>query len=61
MKRACGARLTTFIFRMRGKRRAQLTVNYGLRYEVNSRIHEATKRTSGPFFFGPDGKPAPYW
>ena len=30
----------------------QLTVNYGLRYEVNSRIHEATKRTSSPFFFG---------
>jgi len=42
------------------KATAQLTVNYGLRYEVNSRIHEATKRTSGPFFFGPDGKPAPY-
>ena len=29
---------------------AQLTVNYGLRYEVNSRIHEATKRTSLPVF-----------
>ena len=42
------------------KATAQLTVNYGLRYEVNSRIHEATRRTSGPFFFGPDGKPAPY-
>ena len=42
------------------KASAQLTVNYGLRYEVNSRIHEATKRTSGPFFFGPGGKPAPY-
>jgi hypothetical protein len=38
----------------------QLTVNYGLRYEVNSRIHEATKRTSSPFFFRPDGKPASY-
>ena len=38
----------------------QLTVNYGLRYEVNSRIHEATKRTSLPVFFGADGKPASY-
>jgi hypothetical protein len=38
----------------------QLTVNYGLRYEVNSRIHEATKRTSLPIFMGADGKPAPY-
>jgi hypothetical protein len=39
----------------------QLTVSYGLRYEVNSRIHEATKRTSLPLFAGPDGKPVPYW
>jgi Carboxypeptidase regulatory-like domain/TonB dependent receptor len=38
----------------------QLTVNYGLRYEVNSRIHEATKRTSLPIFLGPDGQPASY-
>jgi hypothetical protein len=38
----------------------QLTVNYGMRYEVNSRIHEATKRTSGPFFFALDGKAASY-
>ncbi len=49
-----------FYFQDAWKATAQLTVNYGLRYEVNSRIHEATKRTSGPFFFGPDGKPAPY-
>ncbi len=38
----------------------QLTVNYGLRYEVNSRIHEATKRTSLPIFLGASGKPAHY-
>ena len=38
----------------------QLTVNYGLRYEVNSRIHEATKRTSLPVFLGMDGKSAFY-
>jgi hypothetical protein len=38
----------------------QVTVSYGLRYEVNSRIHEATKRTSLPIFLGPDGKTVPY-
>ena len=43
------------------KATSQLTVNYGLRYEVNSRIHEATKRTSLPVFLGPDGKTVPYW
>jgi len=34
-------------------------LSYGLRYEVNSRIHEATKRTSGPDFVsdGPGGAP----
>ncbi len=42
------------------KATSQLTVNYGLRYEVNSRIHEATKRTSGPEFLGADGQPVPY-
>jgi len=42
------------------KASAQLTVNYGLRYEVNSRIHEATKRTSGPEFLVADGQPASY-
>ena len=49
-----------FYFQDTWKATKQLTVTYGLRYEVNSRIHEATKRTSGPFFFGPDGKPAGY-
>ena len=43
------------------KATSQLTVNYGMRYEVNSRIHEATKRTSLPVFLGPDGKTVPYW
>ena len=38
----------------------QLTVSYGLRYEVNSRIHEATKRTSLAVFTGSDGKPVDY-
>ena len=39
----------------------KLTVNYGLRYEVNSRIHEATKRTSLPIFHDASGKTVPYW
>jgi len=49
-----------FYFEDAWKATKQLTVSYGLRYEVNSRIHEATKRTSLPIFIGPDGKPAPY-
>ena len=49
-----------FYFQDAWKAAKQLTVSYGLRYEVNSRIHEATKRTSGPFFFGPDGRPVGY-
>jgi hypothetical protein len=49
-----------FYFQDGWKATPQLTVNYGLRYEVNSRIHEATKRTSVPVFIGADGKPASY-
>ncbi|MBV9341739.1 MAG: carboxypeptidase regulatory-like domain-containing protein [Acidobacteria bacterium] len=50
-----------FYFEDTWRAKPHLTVNYGLRYEVNSRIHEATKRTSSPRFFGADGKSAPYW
>ncbi len=39
----------------------KLAISYGLRYEVNSRIHEATKRTSLPIFLSADGKTVPYW
>src|SRR5581483_4677708 len=42
------------------KANSHLTVNYGLRYEVNSRIHEATKRTSLPRFLNADGSFADY-
>jgi Carboxypeptidase regulatory-like domain len=50
-----------FYFQDAWKATPQLTVSYGLRYEVNSRIHEATKRTSLPVFLGANGKPTPYW
>jgi hypothetical protein len=38
----------------------KLTFSYGLRYEVDSRIAEATKRTSLPEFFA-DGQRTSYW
>ena len=39
----------------------RLTINYGLRYEVNSRIAEAQKRTSAPLIVGQDGASVPFW
>jgi hypothetical protein len=50
-----------FYFQDSWKAMPKLTVSYGLRYEINSRIHEATKRTSLPIFQGADGKTVPYW
>ncbi len=49
-----------FYFEDTWKATPHLTVSYGLRYEVNSRIHEATKRTSLPIFLGSDGEPTDY-
>jgi hypothetical protein len=49
-----------FYFEDAWKATPKLSVSYGLRYEVNSRIHEATKRTSLPIFLDANGKPAPY-
>ncbi len=49
-----------FYFQDTWKANSRLTLNYGLRYELNSRIHEATKRTSLPEFFGANGKPVSY-
>ena len=49
-----------FYFQDAWKATQRLSVNYGLRYEVNSRIHEETKRTSLPVFLDANGKPAPY-
>lgn len=50
-----------FYFQDAWKVDPRLTISYGLRYEVNSRIHEATKRTSLPQFFDSNGKPVSYW
>ena len=50
-----------FYFQDAWKATPKLTISYGLRYEVNSRIHEQTKRTSLPMFFDTSGKPTPYW
>jgi hypothetical protein len=43
------------------KAASRLTLNYGLRYEINSRIHEGQRRTAIPRFVGADGKDVPYW
>jgi hypothetical protein len=50
-----------FYFQDAWKATPHLSVNYGLRYEVDSRIAEAKNRTSGPVIVGPDGQPTPFW
>ncbi len=50
-----------FYFQDTWKATSRLSVSYGLRYELNTRIHEATKRTSLPIFTGADGKTTAYW
>src|ERR1700674_173896 len=49
-----------FYFQDSWKATARWSVNYGFRYEVNSRIQEAKHRTSLAIPIGPDGQPAGY-
>ena len=49
-----------FYFQDTWKAAPHVTVSYGLRYEVNSRIHEATKRTSLPKFLDRNGRPTSF-
>lgn len=49
-----------FYFQDSWKIASKWSVNYGLRYELNSRIKEAKHRTSVAVPIGPDGKPASY-
>ena len=39
----------------------RLTVSYGLRYEVTTRLHAGHKLTAGAIFTNPDGSPARFW
>ncbi len=50
-----------FYFRDIWRATPRFTMTYGVRYEVNTRIHEPNHLTSGPRLLGPDGKPARYW
>lgn len=49
-----------FYFQDAWKATPKLSINYGLRYELNSRIKEANHRTSVATPVGPDGKPSDF-
>jgi hypothetical protein len=48
-----------FYFQDNWKVTARFTLNYGIRYEVNSRIKESARRTSTIHIVDADGKPVP--
>lgn len=49
-----------FFFLDNWKATRRLSINYGLRYEINTPFREPHDQTSGPLFLGPDGKQAAY-
>jgi hypothetical protein len=50
-----------FYFQDGWKITRHVQLHYGLRYEANSRIGEAKKRTSAPRIVGPEGNEARFW
>jgi hypothetical protein len=50
-----------FYFQDAFKISPRLMLNYGLRYEVTTRLHAGHKLTAGPIFVGPDGSSARSW
>jgi hypothetical protein len=50
-----------FYFQDNWKISPRFLLNYGLRYELNTRNREAKHLSSSPFFVGPQNQPAHFW